>query len=129
MPQEIVIRDLNIYLPIYPAEIKNNSWESTTEGVSYLSSSPLPGNTGNSIIYGHNWESLLGRLTKIKPGQEIQILYADKTAKTFVVEYTQVTTSDQTHILSQTKDKRLTIYTCTGFLDFKRFVAVALLKS
>ncbi len=127
-PRQVIIRELNIYLPIYPAQVNNGSWQTTTEGVSYLSSSPLPGNRGNSIIYGHNWENLLGPLTKIKPGQKIEIVYSDNTNKTFVVEYTQVVTSDQTHILNPTKDRRITIYTCTGFLDLKRFIAVAILK-
>ncbi len=128
-PNILEIPSLNIYLPLIPSKINKNNWEATTLGVSYLASSPLPGEEGNSILYGHNWESLLGPLTKIKPGQEIKISFRDNSAKTFVVKYTQVVTSDQTHILNQTKDKRITIYTCTGFLDLKRFAAVALLKT
>lgn len=127
-PTEILINDLKIHLPIYPSEIKNNRWETTTKGVSYLTYSPIPGSIGNSIIYGHNYENLFGPLTKIKPGEEIKIIFADKSIKSFKVKYTQTVTPDQTHILNQTKDKRITVYTCTGFLDLKRFVAVAILK-
>lgn len=128
LPKEIEIPDLNIHLAIYPAKITNSNWETTTKGVSLLSSSPIPGNNGNSILYGHNWESLLGPLVKIKPGEIVKITYPDKSVKIFKVEYTQIVSPSNVEILNQTKDKRITIYTCTGFLDSKRFVAVAVLK-
>lgn len=124
-PKTFVIRDLGIDLPVYSATINNGKWKASPDGVSYLSSSPLPGDRGNSIIYGHNWESILGKLTKAQPGQEIEITFEDGTTKTFVIEYTSVVTPDQTHILNPTDDYRITVYTCIGFLDTKRFVVVA----
>lgn len=127
-PVQITMPDLNIDLPVYPAVIKKNRWEATTKGVSYLTSSSTPGDEGNSILYGHNWPNRLGNLKNAKPGQVIQITFNDKIVKTFIVEYTSVVTPDQTQILAQTKDKRITLYTCIGFLDSKRFVVVALLK-
>ena len=47
--------------------------------------------------------------------------------RNFLVEYTSVVDPNQTYILSQTKDKGITLYTCTGFLDTKRFVVTATL--
>ena len=44
-----------------------------------------------------------------------------------MIEYTQVVTPDQTHILAPSDDRRVTLYTCTGFLDRKRFVVTATL--
>lgn len=124
-PKEIIIADLDIKLPVYPAQIKNNKWEATTYGVSYLVTSPVPGEIGNSIIYGHNWGNLLGRLPKIKPGQKIEIVFDNNEKRTFTVEHTSVVIPDQTSILENTLDKRITLYTCTGFLDSKRFVVTA----
>lgn len=124
-PREIVIHDLNIRLPVYPAQIKNNKWEATTKGVSYLVTSSVPGDRGNSIIYGHNWSNLLGALPKIKPGQKIEIVFDNNEKRTFTVEHTLVVTPDQTSVLENTNDKRITLYTCTGFLDSKRFVVTA----
>ncbi len=124
-PTVIIIEDLNIKLPIIPAKIISNSWETTDIGVSYLTISPKPGEMGNSILYGHNWTNLLGKLTLVKPGQKIIIVYPKNDIKKFQVEYTTTTSPKDISVLSQTKDKRITIYTCTGFLDSKRFVVVA----
>jgi len=128
-PKEIIIADLNIRLPIYPAKIQNNKWEATTKGASYLVSSSIPGDVGNSIIYGHNWTNLLGALPKIKPGQKIEIILDNNEKRTFTVENTSIVAPSQTSVLEGTSDKRITLYTCTGFLDSKRFVVTAILSS
>ena len=125
IPIRITIPSQNIDLGIYPAKIDGNKWEATTKGVSHLSSSPIPGARGNSILYGHNWSSLLGPLSKIKVGDKIQIELSNGEKYEFTVKFTSTVSSDQTHVLSQTDDTRITLYTCTGFLDSKRFVAVA----
>lgn len=127
-PIQVQIVDLEISLPIIPAEIENGKWDATTQGVSYLTSSPLPGEKGNSILYGHNWANLLGKLPEVKPGQIIEITYVDGSKKQFEIAYTVTVTPDQTHILAPSEDKRITLYTCTGFLDTKRFVAVGILQ-
>ena len=127
-PRALIIADLGIESDIYPASIKNAKWEATSKGVSYLSSTPVPGEIGNSVIYGHNWKSILGNLVKARPGQTIKILYSDGSRKEFEIKYTQVVTPDQTQILDQTGDNRITLYTCTGFLDSKRFVVTATLS-
>ena len=129
MPTRIAIPDLGIDLPVYQATIIHNVWPTTTKGASYLTSSPVPGNTGNSVIYAHNWESLFGHLRYAKVGEKVIVTYPDKTKKTFVIAYTSIVTPDTSSILSSSKDKRLTLYTCIGFFDSHRFVAVALLKS
>jgi LPXTG-site transpeptidase (sortase) family protein len=127
-PARITIDDLGVDLPVEPSSVVNNKWETTGNGVSYLLSSPIPGNDGNSIIYGHNWANLFGPLVNIETGTEVVIEYSDKTKKTFVIEYTSVVEPNQSSILAPSNDKRITLYTCTGFLDSKRFVAVAILK-
>lgn len=127
-PKYIEIKSLDISLPIEPAVIKNGQWESTAKGISYLTSSPLPGEKGNSILYGHNWSNLLGRLPNIKTGDKIIIHFDNGSLKTFTTEYTITVTPDQTHILLPSNDNRITLYTCTGLLDSKRFVAIAVTK-
>src|SRR3989344_1552621 len=116
-PKEVTIKNLGIRLLVYPARIKDNKWEATTKGVSYLVTSPVPGDRGNSIIYGHNWSNLLGKLPKIKPGEKIEVLFDNNKKRTFIVENTSVVSPDQTSVLEGTSDKRITLYTCTGFLD------------
>ncbi len=127
-PEKIIIKDLKIDLNLIPSHVVNNKWETTDLGASYLVTSPIPGEMGNSIIYGHNWASLFGNLPYITPGEEMQIKYTDNSIKTFVVKYTSTVTPDASTILAPSKDKRITLYTCSGFLDSQRFVAVAVLK-
>lgn len=127
-PTRIIIRDLGIDLPIYPAKLKNNEWQTSTQGASYLTSSPIPGEIGNSIIYAHDWVSLFGPLLNVKAGEKVEVEFADKTQKTFVIGQTSVVSYNQTGVLAPTKDRRITLYTCTGFLDSQRMVAVATLE-
>jgi LPXTG-site transpeptidase (sortase) family protein len=128
-PVRMIISSAGIDQTIYPAEIKNGKWSSTKEGVSHLDSSPIPGEKGNSIIYGHNWPNVIGNLVKVKPGDKIEIMLSDSSVKTFEVRYTSIVEPTETSIVSKTNDIRLTVYTCTGFLDSKRFVVTAFLNS
>ena len=128
VPERITIASLGIDLPIYKATIVHNIWPTTDFGASYLTSSPLPGDKGNSIIYAHNWISLFGKLRNAKIGDKVVITYPDHIKKTFVIEYTSIVTPNESSILAPSKDRRITMYTCTGFLDTKRFVAVAILQ-
>lgn len=127
-PIRLVIQKLDIDLPIYPAQIKNGNWEATTKGVSYLSSSVTPGSIGNSIIYGHNFRNLLGNLVDAEVDDEVNIYFSDGGQKSFNVKSTSVVYPDNNSVLSDSKEKILTIYTCTGFLDSKRFVVTATLQ-
>ena len=128
IPQRITIASQGIDLPIYPATIKNNIWPTTDLAASYLTSSPLPGENGNSVIYAHNWTSLFGKLRSAKVGDKVVVTYPDKTKKTFVIEYTSIVSPNESTILAPSNDKRITLYTCTGWFDSERFVAVAILQ-
>jgi LPXTG-site transpeptidase (sortase) family protein len=128
LPVNVIIPDLSINLQVIPAEMQGTEWQTTKDGVSYLTSSPVPGSTGNSVLYAHNWASLFGKLPAIKPGNVIEIEYANKTKKKFSVAYTLEVSPGDRSILEKSNDKRITLYTCSGLLDNKRFVAVAFLK-
>lgn len=128
LPVRIIINNLKIDLPIYPAEIKNNIWETTDRGVSYLVSSVVPGEFGNSIIYGHDWMSLFGPLKNIKKGDVVRMIYSDGTSESFKIKETVEVSYTNTEILKDVNSATLTLYTCSGFLDSKRFVAVASLQ-
>lgn len=124
-PVEITIPAIKLDLPIIPANMNKNQWEATTKGVSYLASSPVPGEKGNSILYGHNWPNLLGNIVKLKPGQSIKIRYADGKTKEFEIASTVSVSPKDVGILAPSEKPQITLYTCTGFWDSKRFVVVA----
>lgn len=125
LPTEIIINDLSLNLPILPAKLEKGKWEATTKGISYLTSSPIPGTKGNSILYGHNWPNLLGNITKLKTGQNIKIKFTDGSVKNFIINSTVSVSPREIGILSPSLNSQITLYTCTGFLDNKRFVVVA----
>jgi LPXTG-site transpeptidase (sortase) family protein len=93
--------------------------------VTFVKGSATPGSIGNSIFYGHNWTSLLGRLPGARIGDEVTITMDNGIVKTFVITKTKIVSPNDTEVLDDTNFSRLTLYTCTGFLDSKRFVAFA----
>jgi sortase (surface protein transpeptidase) len=127
-PVGIRIPSIDKQLAVIPSKIVNNRWESTKEGVSHLSTSPVPGELGNSVLYGHNYPNLLKDLPKVKVGDEIVIVFENGGEKKFEVYFTQEVGPNQSSILNPTNDYRITLYTCSGFLDSKRFVVTAMLK-
>lgn len=129
LPVKVSIPDQQIEVQVIPAEMNGTTWETTKDGASYLTSSPIPGETGNSVMYAHNWAGLFQKLPNVQPGNTVEVTYADNTKKTFSIAYTLEVSSGDTSVLRNEGDKRLTLYTCSGFLDSKRFVAVAMLNN
>lgn len=122
VPVALKIKSAGIDVPILSS---HKIWEEKAKSAVYFSKTPLPGKTGNSVIYGHNWPNLLGNLNKAKTGDVVEIYFNDGSTVEFKIIQKVNVSADQTHILNQTKDSRLTIYTCSGILDSKRLVVVA----
>lgn len=123
-PTKLAITSLSLTLPVYPSEIVGDKWQTTDQGISYLATSPLPGEVGNTVMYGHNWPNILGGLSRIKPGDTINIYFGSKKVE-YRVHYVSIVEPDNTSVYTNTTDSRLTLYTCTGFLDSKRLVVTA----
>ena len=125
VPAKIAINSLKLNLPVEPTLIEKGTWPTSQIGVSFLKNSGTLGLPGNLIFYGHNWKTLLGSLKSIKVKDEI--ILTDATGKDFIYTVAYVAQVDQsdTSILADTKDERLTLYTCIGFMDQKRLVVVA----
>lgn len=121
---QLEIPSAHIVLPVYSASITGTTWQTTKRGVSYLSTSPLPGEPGNSVLYGHNWPNLLQPLHTVKPGNSIFITRLGKTTR-FIVRYVTIVEANEHSVYAASTSTKLTIYTCTGFLDTKRLVVTA----
>ncbi|MFC1722162.1 sortase [Patescibacteria group bacterium] len=124
-PSSIEIPSINTKLPIILSTLENGRWQDPKDNVAYWNESPLPSEQGNSVYYGHSKKSVLGNLKEVNNGDQIVIGMSDGTEIKFRVADKFIVTSDQLHILSNTKDSRITLYTCTGFLDSKRLVVIA----
>ncbi len=124
-PRVLEIPSLNIKLNVIPATISNNKWSETENSLGYLTSSVLPNTNGNAVFYGHNRPAVLGKLNKIKIGDVVEITSGDGVVSKFDVYDKFEVTPDQTHILNNSETPKITIYTCSGFFDLKRFVVLA----
>jgi len=124
-PSQIQIPKVKIDLLVSPAKAKNEIWEISKDGASYLLGSGVPGRKGNSVIYGHNKNNLFGPIRWLKVGDEIRIKNRKGEEFLYKVKETKTVSPENIEVLAPTKDSTLTLYTCTGFMDRQRFVVVA----
>lgn len=128
LPEKIIIAKIGIDLPVFPAEVADNQWQTSAEGASYLLGSGIPGQKGNVVIYGHNKSHLLGPIKWLNEGEEIKVINRKGEEFVYQVVETKTVTPKNVEVLDFTEEATLTLYTCTGFLDRERFVVVAKLQ-
>lgn len=123
-----------IYIKIYPlgvdvgikeAVIKDGVWVIHSNEASHLITSAGIGDLGNMIIYGHNKDSILGSIRWIKIGAKIELKGSDGKTYFYEVVKTDTVSPDNLEYILPKNGEVLTLYTCTGFLDSKRFIVVA----
>lgn len=124
-PSKISIPTLSLQLPVEPTLIKDSTWPTSQTGVSFLENSGKVGTVGNLIFYGHNWKNLLGSLHKVKVGESIVLHGQNGQDFHYSVAFIATVNANDVSILADSSDERITLYTCTGFLDQKRLVVVA----
>lgn len=124
-PQTLYIPKLSRVLGVSDGEVVGDRWTISQTGVSYLKTTPTPGTKGNSVLYGHNLQNILGDLYLLQKGDSIYVVSGDGNFVKYQVFETKEVTPESVEILNATKDNRLTLYTCSGFLDTARYVVVA----
>lgn len=125
LPRRIIILSVGLDLPIFPAKVLSGNWEISESGASYLLGSGTLGKSGNIIIYGHNKKKIFGPILYLKKGAEIKIEDEKSNVYKYEVRETKVVTPKNIEVLNPTRDETLTLYTCTGNFDLKRFVVIA----
>ena len=123
-PKKTVIPSLQIDIPVIDAEIIDGYWETASNSASFGLGSAYPEDVGNTVIFAHAKEGLFGNLRNVKAGDNIYIL-TDSDWYPYQVEEVKTVLPDQVEVVSPTGDRRLTLYTCTGYQDFYRLVVVA----
>ena len=124
-PTSITINSINVNLSIIPSAKTNNKFETSKNGVTYLTDSVLPSQTGNSVFYGHNWSNLLGNLKNVKRGDIIELKYLGGEVETFTVDLITESPAKYAKVSLESDQKVMTLYTCSGFLDSKRIIVTA----
>lgn len=123
-PSFLYIPKLSRTLRVSEGTAVNNRWTISPTGVSYLATSAVPG-SGNSVIYGHNLANVLGDLYLVEGGDPIYVILSTGGIVKYQVFEEKEVTPQSIEILEPSSDSRLTVYTCSGFLDTARFVVVA----
>ena len=124
-PARIYIPRLEKNLDISDGFIKDNRWTISKTGVSYLTTSGKIGEPGNVVLYGHNTKDVLGRLWMVQVGDIVEVTDSGGNIHKFEIFERKEVKPNSVEILESTEDSRLTIYTCSGFLDTARFVVIA----
>lgn len=119
-PVKITINDVGINVSV---KVAQNYQFSDNEAIFIKSTQSI--GTGNSVIYAHNWDKLFGKLKRVKIGDDIAIFLANGKQVNYQVNQIHTVGAETINILKATPDLRLTLFTCTGFLDKDRLVVVA----
>ncbi len=110
---------------IDPASLIRNEWSISDNHASYLTRSARPGEIGNIILYGHNKREILGNIRAYTGGEPITLTTTDGKKHIYKVVETHEVEPTEVKYLQPTEEETLTIYTCSGFWDRKRFIVIA----
>ena len=124
-PVRIMIPKLTLDLEVTEAEVKRNVWQVNDLGVSHWNDSANPGEVGNMVVYGHNYDHLFGPVRWLEIGDKIYMVNEEYQVFDYTVKEVQVVSPDEVELLMPTENEQLTIYTCTGEFDSMRYVIVA----
>lgn len=100
----------------------NTEWSISPTKTSYLIQSARPGESGNIILYGHNTREILGNIRALKGNEVVSLTSSDGKTHQYKVTEMKETEPDDISWLQPTSTETLTMYTCSGLLDSKRFL-------
>lgn len=117
--------DGKIDLDIVNSQIVNGVWQVSDTKANFLTSSAAPGEAGNIVIYAHNKKNMFGPLLWVNLGDKIIIKNEKGETFEYLVNFKSIVSPDEIEYVSHKNEETLTLYTCTGFMDNKRFIVTA----
>ncbi len=129
IPGRINIPKLRLSLPIETSTIQNEVWQVSDTKVSFLDISAGLGQGGNTVLYGHNKQAIFGPIRWLKVGDEIDVVDQQGKEHKYIIDKTITVNPDDISYVEPKNKETLTIYTCTGLFDSKRFIIVAYPKA
>ncbi len=127
-PSKIIINKIKLDLAIERGGIENDEWVLFNDKASFLSTSGLPGEGYNTIIYAHNKYKLFANLKKLAIGDKIEIIDAKDNSFIYKVNSINRVESDLVRAIKSDLVDTLTLFTCDGSLDQYRLVVQAKLQ-
>jgi LPXTG-site transpeptidase (sortase) family protein len=79
---------------------------------------------GNIVLYAHNRKDLFGPIVKLEKGRLIILNSNNLQQKYEVIEAFEASPTD-IHLIQNQDENLLTMYTCSGWFDSKRFFVIA----
>ncbi len=124
LPSHVFI-DKYVNVDVEPLIIKNQKWAISKDKATYLYQSARPGEPGNIIIYGHNLRNIFGPMRYVHLGDVVIVTTADGREHQYKIVLLKEVSPRDTTFLLPTRTETLTMYTCSGFLDSRRFIVRA----
>lgn len=131
-PNSLIIPTILLHAPTLEGP-ENNWFNLLKEGIWRWPASSTPDKGGNTVFLAHRFSytgphGAFYYLNKLKPGDEIGVVWSQKTYTYIVTSSTEVPPTD-TAIENNTSDARITLFTCTPLWHpIHRLVVVAKLK-
>jgi LPXTG-site transpeptidase (sortase) family protein len=121
----IIIPDVKIDLPVEEGAVQDGVWSISESGATHLNISENPGGKGNIVIYAHNKNNLFGQIRWLNNGALIKII--NENGQEFEYKTNQIVEVKPTELsyVMPKNEEILTLYTCSGFADSKRFIVTA----
>ncbi len=128
MPERIVIKRVQIDLPIKSVPLVDGTWK-VYEGVANYAegTSQVNANVGNVGIYAHDRKNGFTEIKKLTTGDLIEV-YGGKYVATYQVVNNNTADPAAVNAFYPTEDPELTLVTCDGTFSEKRFIIRAKLS-
>ncbi len=124
-PIHITIQSVGIDIDLEPGMIHQGIWSVSEFYGNHLKTSATPGSNGNIVVYGHDSKNIFGPLTNTHVGDIITLSTKDGQTHTYRVSNTFATHPDNGDVIKPSDTEILTVYTCTGIYNEKRFIVQA----
>lgn len=132
----INIPKINVFSPVVyePSITEGNVQKALESGVVHYGNTPMPGQPGNSVIFGHssndwwepgNYKFIFGLLDKLAPGDRFSVDYQSQ-RYIYEVSSTKVVPPTDVSVLNPTAEPTMTLITCTPpGTSLKRLIVTA----
>jgi LPXTG-site transpeptidase (sortase) family protein len=132
-PDSVIVPSMLLDQPIHEGKVRDQ-YQTLNKGIWRWPNGSTPDKGGNTVLIGHRFTYTNPRgvfyfLNKIKPGDEISVVWSNRDYTYRVVSINQVPPTD-TAIEKQSSTPELTLFTCTPlWLPKDRLVVVADLET
>ncbi len=124
-PTRIVIDKVNIDLPLIGSMESQGDWDVSETGANYAINTAMPnGQSGNTVIFGHDRPQLFHDIHELEVGDVITVMSQGHEYK-YRVSGSKVVQPTDVSVMNQTVKPTLTLITCDGWLSQDRFIITA----